>query len=180
LEGLKGHDLAFLLGVAVQRIENGKVIKEIYKRDFDDFLLATPKYLTHEMGILTSHRSEEDEEVPEFFIPEEEEDDEKKRCPKVEAASYIGEGLIRGEHIKGDIYEFFYRTRWGLSLKGDSQVMPPGTALLLYNIIKFNLDSLIDFLETRGLKAPTRSIETHDIGEGDEKHVYAVFAVVNS
>lgn len=180
LESLKGHDLVFLLGVSVQGEK-----PETYERDMDDLLLATPKYLTHELGILKSH-PDPGKTFKEFIlpVPEEQEDqkkrqeakeEKKERCPEVKAEEYIGEGLIRDKHIKGQIYEFFYKTKWDLSMEseGEPLTLPAGTALLLYNIIKFNYETLRDFLDSRGLELVAEPGKPQKVGE----RLYIVFAV---
>jgi hypothetical protein len=179
LEGLRGQDLAFLLGVAVQqKTKKGNVVQELYKRDVDDLLLATPKYLTHDLGILKSHQPENNTKAGEFLLPEDEAEKEK-RCPSVKAAPYQGDGLVRGAHIQGSIYEFFYTTQWDLTMDLGEEILivPAGSDLLLYNIIKFDLETLITFLESKGLVAPTYSIKEHPVGKGSERHVYAAFAI---
>jgi len=148
LQGLKGYDLAFLLGVSVHKTD------EEYERDLDDLLLATPRYLTHELQIIKSHPSEEiiEDEDKEFFLPRDK-DKKDNRCPAVTAKSYQGDGMVRGNHVSGKIYEFFYRTqtRLTMELEEETLMVPKGTDLLLYNIIKFDLDSLVAFLESKGL-----------------------------
>jgi len=77
----------------------------------------------------------------------------------------VGDGLIGETHIKGLIYEFHYKTQWNLSmeLRGETVSVPAGTALLLYNIIKFDFDTLMDFLKSRGLEPlgePGEPLET--------------------
>lgn len=169
LESLKGHDLVFLVGVSVQQAE-----PETYERDLDDLLLATPKYLTYELGILKSHPPAH-EKLREFILPEDDEKEKMERCPPVEAATYVGEGLIRETHIKGHIYEFHYKTKWELTmeLKEETLSIPGGTALLLYNIIKFDLATLIAFLKSRGLELLAEPGEPYKVGERE----YAMFAV---
>jgi hypothetical protein len=188
LEGLKGHDLAFLLGVSVQQKGgNGKVIQEKYTRDLDKLLLETPRYLTHELRILKSHqpdKGEESNEAREFFLPEDDEKKKVKRCPSVQVEGYQGDYSVRAEkgtvekkHIKGDIYEFFYITQWDLSMEMgvETLTVPERTALLLYNIIKFDLDTLIAFLKSKGLEEPhPDSVKEYKVGE----RAYAVLAVI--
>lgn len=189
LEGLKGRDLALLLGVSVQRKDDDHktVIQEQYTRDLDKLLLETPRYLTHELRILKSHQPEtgnESNKAREFFLPEHDEHEKLKRCPSVQVEEYQGDysvqaenGKVEKKHIRGDIYEFFYITEWDLSMEigGEMLTVPEHTALLLYNIIKFDLDTLIAFLKSRGLEEPhPDSVKEYRVGE----RAYAVLAVI--
>jgi hypothetical protein len=161
LQGLKGYDLAFLLGISVHQTV------EKYERDLDDLLLATPRYLTHELKLIKSHPTEEStkEEDKEFFLPTDEKK-KVKRCPKVEAADYQGDGLVRGAHVTGKIYEFFYRTESRLTMELEEEILtvPEETDLLLYNIIKFDRDKFRAFLESKGL-AISYSGDPYKVGQ---------------
>jgi hypothetical protein len=188
LEGLKGCDLALLLGVSVQqKDDHKKLIQEKYTRDLDKLLLETPRYLTHELRILKSHQPEtgdETREAREFFLPEDDDHQKVKRCPSVQVEKYQGDhsvqaekGKVEKKHIRGDIYEFFYITEWDLSMEmgGETLTVPEHTPLLLYNIIKFDLDTLIAFLNSRGLEEPLPdSVKEYKVGE----RAYAVLAVI--
>jgi hypothetical protein len=155
--------------------------------EFAPLLLATLKYLTHDLKVLKSHQPKDSAEVGEFGLPEDEKN-KVKRCPSVHVEEYLGayslhadnnqgDGLVvEKKHIKGDIYEFFYITQWDLSLELEEEtlIVPAGTALLLYNIIKFDRNTLIDFLKSKGLEAPSPSVKEYKVGE----RVYAVLAVI--
>lgn len=182
LEELKGYDLAFLLGVSVQQTEQkkGAKIPEKYPKDLEDLLLATPRYLTHELTMLTTQQPEDSEDAPEFILPEDEREKEK-RWPEVVQLDYQGDGLVRGAHVEGQIYEFFYRTQWDLSmnLDGEELRIPAETDLLLYNIIKFNKDRLIEFLESKGLFRSRHEPHPGAINSGNEDRRYVVMALTN-
>lgn len=181
LNELKGYDLAFLLGVSVQQ-ERKK--PEKYEKDLEELLLATPRYLTHELTMLKSGKSEKDKEEREFFLPEDE-NERIKRWPRTEDEDlpYLGDGLVQGERVEGKIYEFYYKTKWDLSMSLDKEDLriPGGTNLLLYNIIKFDEDSLINFLKSKGLVQPSQNQEPnpHPIHSGNENRQYVIIAVTN-
>lgn len=182
LEELKNYDIAFLFGVSVQQVEKkkGEKTSEKYSRNLEDLLLATPKYLTHELTMLRSHQPEGDTQEPEFVLPEDRGEREKRWPAVVEQLDYLGEGLLQGAHVKGKIYEFYYQTQWDLSLEIGEEVkrVPAGTNLLLYNIIKFDEDTLIKFLESKGL-LQARHTNPSPITSGNEDRRYAVIAMTN-
>lgn len=185
IEELKGYDLAFLLGVSIQQEaaqEQGEkqIVQESYRRDLEDLLLATPRYLTHELTLLETH-PENDQGEEEFVLPEDEEE-RKKRWPPLEQITYQGDGLLRGTHVKGQIYEFYYKTRWDLTMTVDGEELrvPADTSLLLYNIIKFDRNSLIKFLvESKNLYEPHEETKPGAINSGDEKRSYVIIALTN-
>ena len=59
--------------------------------------------------------------------------------------------------------------------------VPEGTNLLLYNIIKFDIEALIGFLESKGLSKPTPNYtrNPYEVQSGNEKRVYEVIALTN-
>lgn len=170
----ESQNIAFLLGVGVLHEDEAP-----YK--LDDLFLATPRYLTHELGILKSSLKTEKRDSKEFYI------DSEERF-QIKNADYQGDGLVHDEnaHVKGKIYEFLYTTKGELKMEvedGQFLTLPPETKLLLYNIIKFDLKKLFGFLEFKGLKIPHRDktphkdIEILNVGTEAEKRLYAVFAV---
>jgi hypothetical protein len=174
LEGLKGYDLAFLLGVSVRQTD------EKYSKDLEDLLLATPRYLTHETGILESH-CDDNSAAEEFVLPEDE-TAKGKRWTKISRDDYEGDGLRGvGAYVTGKIYEFSYKTQWDLSMKSDGETLriPAGTDLLLYNIIKFDEDALVKFLESKGLFQPRQKFRSDAINSGDQDRRYVIIAVTN-
>lgn len=185
-EELKGHDLAFLLGVSIQQTEQKQgetqVVQESYRRDLEDLLLATPRYLTHEMSMLESHQPEDSKEEPEFILPANDEE-KKKRWPPLEQIEYQGAGILRELYVKGQIYQFYYKTRWDLTMNMDGEELriPAGTSLLLYNIIKFDKNTLIDYLvKFQNLYQPHEETKPGAINSGDEKRSYVMIALTNT
>lgn len=181
LEELKNYDIAFLFGVSVQQAgKKGEKASEKYSSDLEDLLLATPRYLTHELTMLKSHQPKGDTEKPEFVLPEDQQEREKRWPAEVKQFDYLGEGLLQGAHVEGKIYEFFYQTRWDLSMEigGEVKRIPAGAQLLLYNIIKFNEETLIEFLESQGL-FQSRHTNPSPITSGNEDRRYAVIAMTN-
>lgn len=190
LEELRGYDLAFLLGVSVQQTEQKKkgteVVQETYQKELEDLLLATPRYLTHELSMLKTQKPEDSTAEDEFILPEVKTEADnaakEKRWPEVIQLDYEGDGLMRGTHVKGKIYEFFYNTQWDLSmtLDGEELRIPAGTSLLLYNIIKFDKDTLIDFLVSlKGLFQVGHEPELGTINSGNEERSYVMIALTN-
>ena len=57
-----------------------------YKRNWDDFLLQTPKHLLETNKLLESSRSFDSEHLPEFNLPKA---GDSERCPSVVPESYI-------------------------------------------------------------------------------------------
>lgn len=181
LEELKNYDIAFLFGVSVKQAEKkGEKESEKYSRNLEDLLLATPRYLTHELTMLKSHQPEGDTEKPEFDLPEDQREREKRWPAEVKQLDYVGEGLLQGAHVEGKIYEFFYQTRWDLSMEigGEVKRIPAGAHLLLYNIIKFYEETLIEFLESKGL-FQSRHTNPSPITSGNEDRRYTVIAMTN-
>lgn len=179
---LKGYDLAFLLGVSVRQPDSGK--PETYER-LEDLLLATPRYLTHELPMLQSKQQEEDpekKEAPEFFLPPGKEERDR-RWPGAKRAKYQGAGttFIEGAQVTGDIYEFYYITRWELSarLGGKDVMIRGGSPLLLHNVIKFDKETLIKFLESKGLYPSRQRLDPDNINSGDQNRRYVMIAMTS-
>ena len=179
IKELKGYDLAFLLGVS-QQPEQTK--PENYAKDLEDLLLATPRYLTHELTMLKTHQPENDKDEPEFVLPEDEAK-RNERWPGVAQTDYEGAGIkrIAGAQVRGKIYEFYYVTKWELSMELDGKTLsiPGGANLLLYNIIKFNKDTLIKFLESKGLYPSRQKTNPDEITSGNENRRYVIIAMTN-
>lgn len=188
----EGQNIAFLLGVGVQQTtETGEPVVETY--GLDDLFLATPRYLTHELGILKSKLTNKEAKNREFYIKSEDqnskdqkiEDQKNKNQFLIERNFYQGDGLIFDEnlHIRGDIYEFIYITENELTMDvedGQHLILPPQTKLLLFNIIKFELKKLLGFIKFKGLKIPNEEKikQTFNVGTDEEQRLYAVFAVI--
>ncbi|OGT38921.1 MAG: hypothetical protein A3F12_01945 [Gammaproteobacteria bacterium RIFCSPHIGHO2_12_FULL_38_14] len=163
----QNRPLEFLVGVSVMR-----TIPDEYKRNWDDFLLQTPKHLLETKKLLESSQSIDNHAIPEFNLPETGDDD---CCPPVIPESYI----VRHQ-IEGKIYRFYYRLKYDLKLSSnlcaDLRPLPTGTLILLYNIIKYNMEKLVNGLEKCGLFKIKYDKNYHQIVDTPNgKREYAVF-----
>lgn len=179
---LNGYDLAFLIGVSVRQPDSGK--PETYE-ELEDLLLATPRYLTHELSMLQTRQGDKDpekKEKPEFVLPTDKEEKDK-RWPGVRRAKYEGAGTtaIKGAQVTGEIYEFYYITKWDLTanLDGKAETIKEGSPLLLHNIIKFDKDTLIKFLESKGLYPSRHKSDPDDITSGNQNRRYVMIAMTS-
>jgi hypothetical protein len=178
---LSGYDLAFLLGVSVRQPAS----KQENYEGLNELLLATPRYLTHELLMLETGQGETDaekQEAPEFDLPADKEERDK-RWPGARRAEYQGAGteLIKGAQVTGEIYEFYYITRWDLSVKSDGkeETIRQGSPLLLHNIIKFDKDTLVKFLESKGLYSSLEKSAPDDIESGKQNRRYVIIAMTS-
>lgn len=134
--------LEFLVGVSVMR-----TTPDEYRRNWDDFLLQTPKNLLENNKLLESDRVHGDNCLPEFNLPKA---GDSERCPSVVPEAYIVRHGIRGQ-----IYRFYYKLSYDLKLASNidknSRYLPKGTLILLYNIVKYDISSLVSGIETCGL-----------------------------
>jgi len=134
--------LEFLVGVSVMR-----ATPDEYKRNWDDFLLQTPKHFLEINKLLDSNRPSNSHDLPEFNLPK---NGDANRCPPVVPESYI----VR-HRIKGQIYRFYYKLAYDLKLSlelyKDLRPLPSGTLILLYNIVKYDMKTLVEGIETCGL-----------------------------
>jgi len=159
--------LEFLVGVSVMRSTPDE-----YKRNWDDFLLQTPKHLLETKKILSSSRPDKDQDLPEFNLPKSGDHD---RCPPVIPESYI----VRHK-IEGQIYRFYYKLSYHLKLASavnkELRPLPAGTLILLYNIIKYNMQTLVRGVEKCGLFKIQYDENYHQIVDTQNgKREYAVF-----
>lgn len=180
---LRGYDLAFLVGVSIRQPEQAG--PETYDKGLEDLLLATPKYLTHELSMLKSYQYEEgheNKEEPEFVLPSDQAEKDR-RWPGAMQAKYEGDGIkvIEGAQVTGEVYEFYYITQWKLSMEVDGKelTIPKGSPLLLHNIIKFDRDTLIKFLESKGLYPSRQKSDPDDIQSGNQNRRYVVIAMTS-
>ncbi|TAK77679.1 MAG: hypothetical protein EPO11_02345 [Gammaproteobacteria bacterium] len=163
----QNRPLEVLVGVSV-----AQPILEDYKRNWDDFLLQTPKHLM-EMKLLKSTKLT-DNELPEFILPENY--IENNRCPSVVPEPYI----VRHQ-IEGQIYRFYYKLAFDLELyqitEQISRPLPKGTLILLYSIIKYNMQTLANGIEKCGLfKIKYDNSYHHIVDTLNGKREYAVFS----
>lgn len=160
--------LEFIVGVSVMRSTPDE-----YKRNWDDFLLQTPKHLLETNKLLESSRTAESSYLPEFNLPK---IGVSERCPSVMPESYI----VR-HRIEGQIYRFYYKLEYDLSLSltlnKDLRPLPKGTLILLYNIVKYNIKTLVNGIETCGLFKIKYDKNYHQmIDTPNGKREYAVFS----
>ena len=139
----KNRPLEFLVGVSANRN-----VPEEYKRTWDEFLLQTPKHLLQTKKLLHSEWTSDNTEPAEFEVPNE--FYLKSRCPQVTPEPYLAR-----HKIEGQIYRFYYELAYDLQLSdtldNETRALPKGTLILLYNIIKYNMQSLVDGIEKCGL-----------------------------
>jgi hypothetical protein len=186
---LGDYDLALLVGVSVWQEEKKRERQEQagrqekYNKDVENLLLATPRYLTHELNMIRSHQptdGPESDEEPEFFLPDNKGEKEKRWPADVAAPDYFGAGPNVAQ-VTGKQYQFYYRTRWDLTMGAgdDEKRIPAGSYLMLYNIIKFEWNSLIRYLESRGLFSCGVQPVPHLIPSGDEERLYVLLAMLS-
>ncbi|MBI1861545.1 MAG: L-histidine N(alpha)-methyltransferase [Deltaproteobacteria bacterium] len=162
--------LAILVGVSCERTQDkGEVVPENYT--LDPFFTEVPRYLLQDLKLLES-RNDRDEciESSEFIFDK---SDLQYR------ALVPGERYSTPNGVCGSVYRFHYSLRHRLALKGGAQSVAKGTPILLYSIIKYDLDSLLRFIKARGfaVKAPPE-YPIQRISEGNEEFRYATFAVL--
>lgn len=131
--------LEFLVGTAVIHSD----IPEQYKRNWDDFLIQMPKYLMETRGLLVSS-SNCNSTDREFLLTKN--GKKKERFPDVILDPYIAQ-----HGIKGKIYRFYYKLSHDLCIseKLDDSIpsLPRGTQILLMNVIKYDMRTLIQAVE---------------------------------
>lgn len=132
--------LEILVGVSVMRAK-----PDVYKRNWDDFLLQTPKHLLETNKLLVSSRFDDSEFLPEFHLSTTD-----NRCPSVMPEAYYAR-----HGIEGQIYRFYYRLQYDLQLSPELalnvHLLPKGSLLLLYNIIKYDIVTLVNGIKKCGL-----------------------------
>ncbi len=165
----QNRPLEFLVGVSVMRSEPDE-----YKRNWDDFLLQTPKHLLEINKLLESSKPNDCPDLPEFNLPKNSNTDD--RCPPVVPESYI----VR-HRIEGQIYRFYYKLAFDLNVSSELhknlRPLPKGTLILLYNIVKYNMKKLVDGIETCGLFKIQYNENYHQMVDTlNGKREYAVFS----
>lgn len=164
----QNRPIEFLVGVSVMRKHPDE-----YKRNWDDFLLQTPKHLLETNKLIQSSRKEQSLGLPEFSLPLNGETD---RCPSVEPETY----KVR-HGIEGQIYRFYYKLEYDLnlspSLNKGIKYLPAGSLILLYNIVKYNIKTLVNGIETCGLFKIAYDENYHQIVDTPNgEREYAVFS----
>lgn len=138
----QNRPLEFLVGVSVMRST-----ADIYKRNWDDFLLQTPKHLLETKKLLKSGKPLSSNELNEFNLQK---NNNNNRCPPV-----IPETYTARHQITGQIYRFYYQLAFDLKIatefSPEIRALPKDSLILLYNIIKYNMASLVKGIEKCGL-----------------------------
>lgn len=165
----KNRPLEILAGVSVMRSTPDK-----YVRNWDDFLLQTPRHLLETKKLLKSNKPLHSTELSEFLLPSDNADNE--RCPPVKPEHYI----VRHQ-IEGQIYRFYYKLAFDLELANGAQHMvrplPKGTLILLYSIIKYDMETLVNGIEKSGQFKVNYDKNYHQvIDTSNGKREYAVFS----
>ncbi len=163
----QNRPLEILTGVSVMR-----AIHDEYIRNWDDFLLQTPRHLMHTRGLLESSRNENSTEPSEFMLPA----DQNNRCPPIKPETYI----VR-HGIKGQIYRFYYKLAFDLdiakSLHQTSRPLPKGTLILLHSIIKYDMQTLVRGIEASGLFKVKYDPSYHQVvNTSNGTREYAIFS----
>lgn len=163
----QNRPLEILTGVSVMRATHDE-----YIRNWDDFLLQTPRHLMHTRGLLESSRNKNSAETPEFMLPP----DQNSRCPAIQPEPYI----VR-HGIKGQIYRFYYKLAFDLdiakSLNQTSRPLPKGTLILLHSIIKYDMQTLVRGIEISGLFKVKYDPSYHQVvNTSNGTREYAIFS----
>lgn len=131
----RNRPLEVLIGVSII----GKT-PDKYERSFDDFLLEMPRYLIDIAKIFESS-IENSNDLPEFVLSND--TLHQERYPEINPDPYNAHHGIRG-----DIYRFYYKLDFDLKMTETFDKNCPslkkGTSILLINIIKYDIISLID------------------------------------
>jgi Histidine-specific methyltransferase, SAM-dependent len=161
-------NIEVLVGVSVMRKNPDE-----YKENWDEFLLQTPKYLLENNNFLQSSRYVENQGTPEFNLAGTNGID---RCPPV-----IPEIYTARHGISGEIYRFYYKLAYDLFLnelidKGQKH-LPAGSLIMLYNIVKYKIKTLIDGIKASGLFNIEYDQNYHQIiNTPNGEREYAVFS----
>lgn len=160
--------LEILVGVSVMR-----GTPDEYVRNWDDFLLQTPRHLLETKRLLKSLRDPSSADLPEFTLPQDQ--NKNERCPAVKPEPYI----VRHQ-IKGQIYRFYYKLAFDLALNTENPIsrpLPKGTLILLHSIIKYNITTLVSGIRKSGVFNIQYDPNYHQVVDTlNGKREYAVFS----
>jgi len=174
--------LAFLVGVSVMRSESER---EVYTRNWDDFLLQTPHHLLQNLGVLRSRRplNDADEDgayhAPEEFVLPDDKPGQfqaektrvrEERCPEVDVSDYSA-----SHGVKGKIYRFNYILSFPLEMVKEKRQLRAGSEIVLYSIIKYDMPSLVRGLEKRQFRVNYNPAYHKAIDTENGRREYAVF-----
>lgn len=170
-DAFPGVPLSILVGVSLLRRKGDKLtsppIEEKYYT-LESFYLETPRHLMYDLRLLFSQS------------------EGGKRIPMNHSMEFKNEGKIpipskpydTTDGISGNVYRFYYELCHDLVTWDEKQRLRAGSKLLLYSIVKYDLVSLKNFLETRGFKvsSPPSHYHIQRILDGKEDYRYAVFS----
>ena len=132
----QNRPLEILTGVSVAR---EKVDQYQNQQMWGEFLMNMPQFLLNTQNILVSTRDKESSELPEFTVYSE---NVRARYP-----APVPEPYFVSHGIKGQIYRFYYKLGFDLhlveSLAKTIQPLPRDTLILLVNIIKYDMQTLV-------------------------------------
>jgi hypothetical protein len=143
---------------------DGVPLSDIYTRKVDEFLLQTPYHLLNNIQILRPvHKAGNKVEsvqrnsknppatYQEFVLPDgvtadldEARATMQRRSPEVVAQPYTA-----SHGIEGHIYRFYYRLDFDLEMPSKNLCLPAGTEISLYNVIKYDMNSLVGAIRKR-------------------------------
>lgn len=151
---LTSNKVEIIVGVSV---DSGK--QETYQRNWDEFLLQTPRYLLTIAKLLDSADSTE-------FIQE-------SNAEEVTQEDYIGPF-----NIKGKVYSFRYRLKSDVSLTNSHISRPEGSPIVLYDIIKYDLGTLMNAIEQQKLfDNVTKDEKTRTVSTENGERIYQLFSL---
>lgn len=161
--------IEILVGVSVMRS-----YPDHYQRNWDDLLLQIPRHLLHTSKLFESSKEENKNHLPEFELNKKK--DNSGRCPAV-----IPEQYLSRHQIEGQIYRFYYKLAFDLKLtqysSNEFRYLPCGTLILLYNIIKYNMKTLVSGIEKIGLFKVKYNPNYHQLVKTENgEREYAVFS----
>jgi hypothetical protein len=172
-----GH--AFFVGFAQLR-PDWRTTDEMYTRELFDFLVQTPRELLYNTRSLSSGGADEFK-IPvcdhaEFVKNHLGSKKEDGKALIMNVSEYTGAGPITGR-----AYRFSYVTRYWLATENAGRPfrLKKGSEIHLYQVIKFDEDTLAEYLESMGLEVTKSGVESKPIGEGDCEHRYQLLSAVD-
>ncbi len=169
-----GEQVEVLVGVSLirYRADKHRRIPIDEKYTLDPFLLETPRHLTYDLEFLTS-LNKTGKAIPlhqntEFLLPE----GHQEFLPSADYATPMG--------VRGKVYRFFYKLKNDLTTWDRDAILKAGQPILLYSIVKYEVETLLEFLRARGysVSAPQSESGILSIAEGEEEFRYMVFSVL--
>lgn len=172
--------VAALVGISLLRRdgdrENGKILEENYQ--LDSLVLDTPRALVQDQRYLVS--------IDEFGKEMDPTRSLEFTVEGVRAA--IGAGVVPSAvystnmGLVGRVYRFHYSLVHGLKSKQSTQILPAGTRVHLASVVKYDLRSIRDSLERRGIRifAPPKQFEILKAEDEGKHYRYAVIGASRS